>query len=241
MKELVLLFALVLMLPVFADIPPLPNPGVWDIPLHRIGLEVVLASIASAVGGGTVMRLLLKRGWKKSDELTPAERDDFAKLIDAAMPTVDDEVKSLCGRMGSGVLELESPSQHSDYSNSLNRVKAAVLSEILLKNKDLRKSLEGVPMELVCERIQLPKESLEDSMWPYAPYLCSREDELEFVEAMRRNYKSPSLVFREENLRRQEAIRQERIRQLKKEIRWKLVLLALAVPLIYLAWKLGQM
>ena len=196
MKELVLLFAIVLMLPVLADV--LPSPGVWDIPLHRIGVEIVLTSIASAIGGGTVMRLLLKRGWKKSNELTSAEREGFTKRIDAVVPIVDEEVRSLCEQRGCEILELESPSQYYECSNSLNRVKAAVLSEILLKNEALRKSLEGVPMELVCERIQLPQEILEDSMWHNDPYLCSKEDELEFEEKAWKNYESPFDMFQEQ-------------------------------------------
>ena len=204
MKEMVFLFAIAITLPIFADV--LPRPGVWDIPMHRIGLEIVLTTIASAVGGGTVMRLLLKRGWKKSDELTSAEREGFTKRIDAVVPIIDEEVRSLCEQSGCGILELESPSQYYGCSNSLNRVKAAVLSEILLKNESLRKSLEGVPMELVCERIQLPKEILEDSMWPNDPYLCSNEDESQFEEEARKNYVSPSSNIV------QELIRQDRNR-----------------------------
>lgn len=240
MKEMVLLFAIAITLPVLADL--LPQPGVWDIPMHRIGLEIVLTTIASAVGGGTMMRLLPKRGWKKSNELTSAERDDFAKRIDVVMPTVEDEVKSLCERKGSEVLRMESPSQYYGCSNSLNRVKVAVLSEILLKNASLRKSLEGVPMELVCERIQLSQDSLRDpltSWYEDDPYLCSKEDESNFEEEARKNYVSPSFSVNNEVI--QALIRRKHVRRLKKEIRWKLVLLALAVPLIYLAWKLGQM
>lgn len=231
MKELVLLFAIVLMLPVLADV--LPSPGVWDIPLHRIGVEIVLTSIASAVGGGMVMRLLLKRGWKKSDELTPVEREDFAKRINTVMPTVDAEVRSLCEEKGSEVLKLESPSQYYECSNSLNRVKAAVLSEILIKNEDLRISLDGVPMELVCERIQLPKEILEDSMWPHDPYLCSKEDESRFEAEARKNYVSPSFSVNNEVI--QELIRQKHIQKFRYWMRRAAALLIYLSGVIALA------
>jgi len=118
----------------------LPKPGMGDFPLHRIGIELILTSVAAAFGGGAVTKWLVKRGWKLEKDVTPEERRDIDQKIGAALPRL---------------------MRHSAAMRLQNTLKDGCtghyqisLELILRLDPELLKDLEGVPIELIAPRLQ---------------------------------------------------------------------------------------
>lgn len=67
-----------------ADLIRFPSPP--EVPLHRIGIELVLESVTATIGGGALFRWLVKNGWKKRTQLKDVEKDDMGKRVTAVLP-----------------------------------------------------------------------------------------------------------------------------------------------------------
>ena len=123
MKKLIFLVTLALAFPALADLLPMPSAA--NIPLHRIGIEVLFETVAVAVGGGLVTRLVLKRGWKLDRKVRGKERKKLEDQLAQVLPDV-----------------------RAAYEASSQRTSSAV-KEMLEGDADLREKLKGVPVEWV--------------------------------------------------------------------------------------------
>ena len=123
MKKLIFLTVCALAFPALADLLPMPSAA--NIPLHRIGIEVLFETVAVAVGGGLVTRLVLKRGWKLDRKVRGKERKKLEEQLAQVLPDV-----------------------RAAYEVSSQRTSSAV-KEMLEGDADLREKLKGVPVEWV--------------------------------------------------------------------------------------------
>lgn len=71
---------------VMADL--LPTPIICDFPLHRIGMEIVLETVAATTGGGVLLRWIVKKGWKREKTLTRAERKQLRARLEVVLPEI---------------------------------------------------------------------------------------------------------------------------------------------------------
>ena len=123
MKKLIFLVAFAPAFPALADLLPMPSAA--NIPLHRIGIEVLFETVAVAVGGGLVTRLVLKRGWKLDRKVRGKERRKLEDRLAQALPDV-----------------------RAAYEASSQQTSSAV-KEMLEGDADLREKLKGIPVEWV--------------------------------------------------------------------------------------------
>ena len=158
MKELIFLTVCALTFPALADVLPMPSAA--NIPLHRIGIEVLFETVAVAVGGGLVTRLILKRGWKLDRKVRGKERKKLEDRLAQALPDV-----------------------RAAYEASNQQVSSAV-KEMLEGDADLREKLKGVPVEWVDKVCNEGNEEYQFREWR-KPTWCSEEDMKDFYEAAR--------------------------------------------------------
>lgn len=159
MKKLIFLAACVLAFPALADLLPMPSAA--NIPLHRIGIEVLFETVAVAVGGGLVTRLVLKRGWKLDRKVRGRERKKLEDRLAQALPDV-----------------------RAAYKASSQQTSSAVKA-MLEGNADLREKLKGVPVEWVdkvCNEGNDKERLLRELR---GPKWCSDEDLKAFYDAAR--------------------------------------------------------
>ena len=111
------------------------GPVQQDFPLHRIGIEFVLTSLAASLSGSAVLKWILKRGWKFEKKVSKKERKALEDKLKSAMP-----ILSRC----CVALRLLDDLGVANRWNQKGRVNL-----ILRLNPELAKKLEGVPIEWV--------------------------------------------------------------------------------------------
>lgn len=116
------------------------GPVQQDFPLHRIGIEFVLTSLAASLGGSAVLKWRLKRGWKFEKSISKKERKALEAKLKSAKP-----ILSRCCI----ALHLLDDLGGATCRNQKDRVNL-----ILRLNPELVKELEGVPVEWVDSAIQ---------------------------------------------------------------------------------------
>ena len=158
MKKLIFLVAFALAFPALADLLPMPSAA--NIPLHRIGIEVLFETVAVVVGGGLVTRLVLKRGWKQDRKVRGKERKKLEEQLAQVLPDV-----------------------RAAYEASGRRTSSAV-KEMLESDADLREKLKGVPVEWVDKVCNEGNEEYRIRR-RLMPTWCSDEDLNDFYAAAR--------------------------------------------------------
>jgi len=203
----------------------LPSPEMGDFPLHRIGIELILTSVAAALGGGTVTKWLVKRGWKFEKDVTQEERRDIDQKIGTASPRLMRHYAAM--RLYNTLMD--GYTGHCQIS----------LESILRQDPELLKDLEGVPIELIAPRLQNELRhntaTMENVSVIENCYWASPDEMSEWEDEVRKNWHSPSANLMEEMI--------ERKKMLEAKRRWHMLLILLIVlfPLVlWLAWWLGQ-
>ena len=248
---------------VIADVLTFPCPP--EIPLHRIGIEIVIESVTTAVGGGVLLRWLVKNGWKKRTLLTKDERDDFERRIDAVLPILHRSVSKeltkrgishchVCRRCGADVslddnfwsgkkfcsqcgLKIEPRQCRFGFASNIDAaVFKGILEEFLKANDGVMQKLEGLPIESVADKLFHCR--CEGSLW------MSGEEERKWktweidCDKIRKGRKpwDAREVFMES-----EIVKLKLLLETKKRRRRRLIMLIALLPLlIWLAWWLGQ-
>lgn len=216
MKLSFFVFIVLIALPVCADIPS-------PMPLHRIGYEVLVyaTGAAAALGGGLLAGNRKRKvhattepiaEWKTEDSVTTEERRDIEVKLESGLPFVKDVFNQRYEELlPKWLAEDKRLPKRYTFPWWVCRSRT---SEWKSKNEALLKEILSSDGELVERFTGVPLEYLRDRLMEPIPD--------EFTAGW-----FPEDLFM-------------RIRK-RREIRLKLVLLVLAVPLIYLAWKLGQM
>ena len=225
------------------DVPP-PGPGMGDFPLHRIGIEFILTSVAAALGGGTVTKWLVKRGWKFEKDVTQEERRDIDQKIEAALPRLIRHsaamrlYNTLMGDYAGDFLKVPCVFRtHNtlmgDYAGDFQ----ISLESILRIDPELLKDLEGVPIEMIALRLEKELKHTakmdnvdvkEDCYWASPEEMSEWDD---------KNWHSPSANGWKEIIE----LRKIKIQDARRRRRRRLITLIVLLPiLLWLAWWLGQ-
>lgn len=131
MNGIVAFFVCLLPLMTMADLLPPPLPG--EMPLHRIGYELVFEVLVMSAAGAAAVRALVKRRWKFRDELSTAEKLEFKRRIDAVLPRLVEEIVKT----------------RQANERELNEMVARLLSE----NRELAAQVDGLPFEVLAKSV----------------------------------------------------------------------------------------
>ena len=220
---------------------PMAFPRMGDFPLHRIGLEFVLTSVAAALGGGFITKWLVKRGWKFEKDVTQEERREIEGKLIAALPKL---LRCVVANRLFDSLTCSHPEQKDEFEERKNEIEL-----LLLRDPILTKELEGVPIEWIASRLQeeltcLTRQSASNNSLGYGldneAYWASLEEMEKWKEENWTNEQEKWRDFEKWiERKRQKELVQYRRRLALLLIRLALLLILLPV-IIWFAWWLGQ-